>query len=147
MSSERSIAKQFNVGHLSIHRHKAHITARLAKAITRSEEKSGDEFLDGLHKSIKRMDRGVRHGLLALDEGLIEPELAYRMAPAFAAQSLRARELLGKATGRLQDAAVTERRPFILVLAPGATIAADTAPTAITDESDELTIDVTAVQS
>lgn len=107
LMSLRNIAKQFTVDHTAIHRHKPHLSRRVANAVSRTEEKQADEFLDGLHKSIKRMDRGVRHGLLALDEGLIEPELAYRLAPSFMAQALKARELLGNATGRLNQAAGT----------------------------------------
>lgn len=103
LQSKRAIANQYGLTHTSIMRHASHIGRRVEKAVARREEKAGDDFLDGLHKSIKRMDRGVRHGLLALDEGLIEPELAYRLAPSFMAQALKARELLGNATGRLNQ--------------------------------------------
>jgi hypothetical protein len=46
--TERSIAKRFGLSNVAVHRHKAHVTARLAAAVERREAKSGDDLLDRL---------------------------------------------------------------------------------------------------
>lgn len=103
--SLRDIATQFNLDHKAIDRHKAnHLPSRLTGAVSKRKADSDDAFLEGLLRTARRMDRGVAHAMAAIDDGAVDPELAYRMGPAYAAQASRARELIGQATGRLGQA-------------------------------------------
>ncbi len=105
ITSERSIAKQFNLNHVAIHRHKSnHLPKTLTKAILRAENKEGDDFLDSIRSTISAGRRAQEAAMEVLDMGGVDPDLAYRMAPAYMAQSNKAAELLGQATGRLNQA-------------------------------------------
>lgn len=98
--SERRIAKQFGLTAAAVHRHKvAHISKRLTKAVARAEVKAADEFLDSVRAAMLSGATGAQQGLARAGE--IDAATAYRSAPAFLAQQLRAAELLGQATGRL----------------------------------------------
>lgn len=100
--SKRLIGVQFDLVPTSLQRHaQNHLPLTAKIAVKRRERKAGDSFLDGLERSISRMSKGVRFGMEAMESNEIEPELAFRMTPAFQAQQLKALELLGKATGRL----------------------------------------------
>ena len=102
----RTVANRFGLTDSAVQRHRTnHLTARMVKAVERREIKQDDEFLDGILSAARAGAKGVSHGMAALDDGLIDPELAYRLTPAFMAQQLRALELLGQATGRLTQAA------------------------------------------
>src|SRR6476660_8989722 len=113
--STRRIATQFKLGPAAIQRHKAHVLPKLARAIDRAEKREGDEFLDGIRKTLNRMSFGVHHGLQAAKDGLIDPELAYRLVPGMAAQQLRALELLGQATGRLGGQPVSQINVAVVI--------------------------------
>ena len=146
-ASLRSIAEQFKIGsHVSVMRHKqAHILARVSRAVTKRTTQNDDAFLTGIERDIARAAKGAKHGLQAAEDGLIEPEVAFRMAPAFIQASLRGRELLGKATGRL--AATDAARPVsVIVLQSGSGPAVSiNAPQLELD--DDNTLDIKAISS
>lgn len=147
VTSLRDIASQFDCGsYQAVQRHKTnHLGKRVSNAVMRRDKavtKADDAFLDGIERNIRRMGKGVAHGIAALETGQIEPDLAFRMAPAFAAQQLRGLELLGKATGRLTDAQ-TGRAVSVIVLQAGPAIAGPSQ--AQLQIEDENTIDVKAI--
>ena len=107
IESERSIAKQFTVGHLAIHRHKAHIGRRIENAVERKDIREADEFLDHIRSMMAAGAKGVEVGQKAAALLENDPATLYRMTPAFMAQGLRAAELLGQATGRLNASGAT----------------------------------------
>ena len=78
-----------------------HIPAKLAKTVERSENKQADEFLDHIRSMMAAGAKGVEVGQKAAALLENDPATLYRMTPAFMAQGLRAAELLGQATGRL----------------------------------------------
>ncbi len=116
LASERSIAKQFGLTDSAVHRHKAHITANLSKAIERKAVKEADAFMDGIMAGMQSAKTGVDFGMSKADE--VSPELAYRLAPGFLAQQARYLELLGQATGRLSQAAAGASTINLCVVMP-----------------------------
>lgn len=117
--SKRGIAVQFDLSPMSVVRHsQSHVPTKVANALKRSQAAEEDMFLNGIKATVQSMAKGVAHGMAALDDGLIEPELAFRMAPAMAAQQLRALELLGQATGRLNQQAAKAGDVHLHVVLP-----------------------------
>ena len=117
--SERGIAKRYALNDSAIHRHNAaHVPVKLVKAAERRDAKEADEFLEGILSAARAGAKGVSHGMAALDAGQVDPELAYRMTPAFMAQQLRALELLGQATGRLNQAPAPAGNVYLSVIIP-----------------------------
>lgn len=117
--AERSIAKQFNLSPAAVHRHIAngHIPAKLTKALARAEAREADEFLDSVRSAMAKGAQGAANGLARAGE--IDAETAYRSVPAFLAQQLRAAELLGNATGRLNaPAAAGATNVYLSVVLP-----------------------------
>ncbi len=114
-ASQRVIASRYGLKQAAVARHRAHLPPKLAKAIERAEIREGDEFLDGIRKTLNRMSFGVHHGLQAAKDGLIDPDLAYRMVPAMAAQQLRALDLLGQATGRLSGSPASQINVAVVI--------------------------------
>ncbi len=118
--SLRNMASQFDVGYQSLNRHKqdGHIGRKLAGAIERAEVKEADEFLDHIRAMIAAGASGVEAGLKARAE-IDDPALLYRMTPSFMTATLRAAELLGQATGRLnQVQANTSITQYLAVVLP-----------------------------
>lgn len=136
----RHVASLFKVGYKSIDRHKDHMAALTAKAVAKREDKAADTFLDSITSTITSMGKGVDAGMKALADNKVEAEMAFRMAPAYAAQGLRAIELLGRATGRLSDAQVTAQATHIVIL--GGQVAIDQRGV-VTDEADRVTVEPT----
>ncbi len=126
--SNRSIAKQFDLGAASIDRHvkSNHVGRRIAAAAERKAVKADDQFMDGILSAITAGRRGVDLGLAAADDA--DAATRYRMTPAFMAQQLRALELLGNATGRLKQEGTTVTVNYLAVAMPRPE---DTAPPAI----------------
>ncbi len=103
--SERTIADQFGLKRSAIRRHtENHLAKRVSKAVDRAENKQADDFLDSIRSTISAGRRAQEAAMEVLDMGGVDPDLAYRMAPAYMAQSNKAAELLGQATGRLNQA-------------------------------------------
>lgn len=100
--SVRRTASQFGLIETSIRRHKKNcLDKRVQRAVQKIQEKQGDAFMDGILAGMSAAKRGVDTGMAHAGE--IEPELAYRLAPGFLAQQARYLELLGQATGRLNQ--------------------------------------------
>ncbi len=104
--SQRVIARQFNLHQGAIDRHKrsGHLGIRVEQAVERSQAKDSDDFLDSLKLTIAHGNRGLALGMEAMDMGCIEPQLAYKLGPAYGSMALKAAELVGQATGRLNQA-------------------------------------------
>ncbi len=117
--SNRSIAKQFDLGAASIDRHvkSNHVGRRIAAAAERKAVKADDQFMDGILSAITAGRRGVDLGLAAAD-AVDDPATLYRLTPAFMAQQLRALELLGNATGRLKQEGTTVTVNYLAVAMP-----------------------------
>ncbi len=138
--SLRAIARQFEVSHDAINRHKSggHVGKRIAATVERNQVKADDQFMDGILSAITAGRRGVDLGLAAADDA--DAATRYRMTPAFMAQQLRALELLGNATGRLRQEGTTVTVNYLAVAMPRPE---DTAPPAIeatsirSDESED----------
>jgi len=70
----------------------------------RAENKEEDEFLDFIRASMAAGAQGSEAGMSVLEKlKQDDPALVYRMTPAFLSAGLRAAELLGQATGRLNQ--------------------------------------------
>ncbi len=116
--SNRSIARQFELGPSAIDRHvkSGHVGRRIAATVERTERAKDDQFMDGILSAITAGRRGVDLGLAAADEA--DAATRYRMTPAFMAQQLRALELLGNATGRLRQEGTTVTVNYLAVAMP-----------------------------
>ncbi len=103
--SRRGVARQFGLDNAAMDRHAHnHLPAKLVKAAQKAEIKEQDEFLDYIRGTMAAAAKGVELGQNAAAELADDPATLYKLTPAFMAAGLRAAELLGNATGRLNQA-------------------------------------------
>jgi len=103
--SFRDIARQYRVSKDAVARHKPHLSAALSKAYEAREETRVDGFRDRL-ETIWRVTKGAldkAQGAVRTNaDGTVE-DRSLTTLPALLSQAHRNLELLGRATGELQD--------------------------------------------
>lgn len=143
-ASERIIANRYGLTQAAVHRHKQHIPARVAKAVERRENKSADAFLDGIQAGMEAAQQGVKLGMDSAAK--VSDEVRYRLAPGFLAQQARYLELLGQATGRLNQSQAPAGNTYISVILPRQLPAQPDQPAAIETTAEVVQPDVPPAQ-
>ena len=117
--SQRKIASRYGLVVQSLRRHLAnHVSQRVVKAAEAHEIKQGDVFMDSILSTIHRGEKCASIGAGALEDESVSPEARARLGIGYQAQGLKALELLGNATGRLQAQSAGGVTTHINVLLP-----------------------------